>query len=318
VLLETLEALGNVKARRRYHELAEANLARWREAVSQSIVTDVTDVTDGAPRRACQVRVLPGDWGEVTRCLTEECGVTFASLNMANAYTPSAHSDRTQLLIMRACAVAHVSAICSSRGGGYVEGMVAQEENMLRRTDCHFSLVRDGTHIDAHGRQYTHSASELLNAADGRVFLDTKHPRVCVRGSEERSADDLGYRWYAESEVFPFFELRAAACDLRCKLGKFDGAVRGEMAHRVAAQLDTLIDAGVRHVVLSAFGCGAFLNPADVVAQLYKEALDERAQHFDVVAFAVFHAGYGPNNFAAFEQVLGGKSERSGAASGGA
>jgi len=291
VLLETLEALGNVKARRRYHELAEANLARWREAVSQSIVTDVTDVTDGAPRRACQVRVLPGDWGEVTRSLTEECGVTFASLNMANAYTP---------------------------GGGYVEGMVAQEENMLRRTDCHFSLVRDGTHIDAHGRQYTHSASELLNAADGRVFLDTKHPRVCVRGSEERSADDLGYRWYAESEVFPFFELRAAACDLRCKLGKFDGAVRGEMAHRVAAQLDTLIDAGVRHVVLSAFGCGAFLNPADVVAQLYKEALDERAQHFDVVAFAVFHAGYGPNNFAAFEQVLGGKSERSGAASGGA
>ena len=39
-------------------------------------------------------------------------------------------------------------------------------------------------------------------------------------------------------------------------------ALGAETVKRVSAQLDTLIGKGVRHVVLSAFGCGAFLNPA--------------------------------------------------------
>jgi uncharacterized protein (TIGR02452 family) len=54
-------------------------------------------------------------------------------------------------------------------------------------------------------------------------------------------------------------------------------------------------------VVLSAFGCGAFMNPANKVATAYHEALKERHMHFDVVAFAIFSAGYGPNNFKPFE-----------------
>ena len=41
---------------------------------------------------------------------------------------------------------------------------------------------------------------------------------------------------------------------------------RAETTRRVGAQLDTLADKGVRHAVLSAFGCGAFRNPAREVA----------------------------------------------------
>ena len=62
-----------------------------------------------------QVQVHADDWGEVTRHMTARYGICFAVLNMANAYVP---------------------------GGAYVEGAIAQEENMFRRTDCHF-------HIDA-------------------------------------------------------------------------------------------------------------------------------------------------------------------------
>ena len=28
----------------------------------------------------------------------------------------------------------------------------------------------------------------LLNAEDGRVYLDVEHPRLCIRGSEDRAA----------------------------------------------------------------------------------------------------------------------------------
>ena len=124
--------------------------------------------------------------------------------------------------------------------------------------------------------------------------------RVCIRGPESRQAPDLGYAWLAKSDIFPFYELRAAAQDLR-------GGVRFDVdnaRHRIEAQLDTLIDGEVRHAVLGAFGCGAFRNPADVVARLYRETIDERRQSFTCIAFAIFFAGYGPDNFTPFSKAF--------------
>ena len=173
---------------------------------------------------------------------------------------------------------------------------------MFRRTDCHFSLERN--HMDGYredGRSlYSAEMTSLINGGMGRVYLDKARPRVCIRGPEDSSRDDLGYPWLADDEVFPFYELRAAAVDLR-REPAFDA---DEAARRIAAQLDTLIEHGVRHAVLSAFGCGAFRNPADQVACIYRQELLKRATQFDVIAFAIFHAGYGPNNFMPFEKAF--------------
>ena len=76
------------------------------------------------------------------------------------------------------------------------------------------------------------------------------------------------------------------------------------MRRRVDAQLDTLVEAGLRHAVLGAFGCGAFRNPAKDVAALYREPLEARRPHFTCLAFAIFHAGYGPDNDTPFAQAL--------------
>ena len=123
----------------------------------------------------------------------------------------------------------------------------------------------DGYRAD--GRSlYSAEMTLLISGGEGRVYLDKARPRVCIRGPEDSSRDDLGYPWLADDEVFPFYELRAAAVDLRGKQA-FDA---DEAARRVAAQLDTLIEHGVRHAVLSAFGCGAFLNPADQVARIVR------------------------------------------------
>jgi hypothetical protein len=143
--------------------------------------------------------------------------------------------------------------------------------------------------------------TRLLSAHDGVVYLDKDRPRVCIRGPEDRASTDMGYRWLPDEEVFPFFELRAAAQDLRGG-SSFES---GDARRRITAQLDTLRNHGLRHAVLSAFGCGAFRNPADRVAAIYTEEIAARAEHFDVIAFAIFAPGYGPDNYTPFARLIG-------------
>jgi len=185
-------------------------------------------------------------------------------------------------------------------GGAYVEGAPAQEENMLRRTDCHFHV--DQGEYDEFRGLYLPEMTQLISARDGSVYLDTDSPRTCIRGPEDRSREDLGYPWLESHEVFPFYELRAAAQDLR-------GGIAfncDEARRRIAAQLDTLRDCEIRHVVLGALGCGAFENPSVEVARIYKEEISIRRADFILVAFAIFAAGYGPGNYKPFAKVFGG------------
>jgi len=259
ILKETLSAFSEAGSSHYYHMLAEKNLNRWQNELKSSCVDK-------------KIQIISGDWGEVTQVLTRKYATCFAVLNMANAYIP---------------------------GGGYVEGMAAQEENMFRRTDCHFQIT--SVEYDKSNDRYTPAMTELISAKYGVVYLDKEHPRVCIRGPENRQKDNLGYEWLAEDEVFPFYELRASAQDLRGSI-EFNSA---EARHRIAAQLETLRITGIRYAVLGAFGCGAFKNPPEYVASIYKEEIDKRADDFDLIAFAIFASGYGHDNYIPFMKVFG-------------
>lgn len=245
-----------------WHRLAAENLARWA----------VEAQADPPLRRG--PRVIRGDWGQVTGALTRQWGTTFAALNMASPHIP---------------------------GGGYVEGSPAQEENMFRRSDCHFAI--DDAQLDRATERYHPEIVARIEGRVGRVLLDVERPRVCVRGPETPGGERLGYEWLPEDQVFPFYELRAAA--QICRGGvRFDPE---EARRRIVAQLDTLVDAGLRHAVLGAFGCGAFMNPAELVARIYREELERRPGCFDCMVFAIYDPGYGPDNATPFERELGGE-----------
>jgi len=290
VLESTLDVLSTSGRREQFRAKALENVSRWK-AVAKA----------NSKGHGMMVVLRCGDWGVVTRGLTEEYGKIFAVLNMANARFPGG-------------------------GGGYMEGTLAQEENMFRRTDCHFSVNRKGCNMgwlpdfdakssiiksQVHDFVYKKEMQELINGQHGHTYLDTAMPRVCIRGP----ATDLlreGYKMLEPDDVFPFYELRAAAEDLReCvpegsdldeDASKYFDKERAQV--RIAAHLDTLKAKGVRHAVLSAFGCGAFKQPADQVAQVYKELLKNYADHFDVIAFAIFYPGYGPDNWTPFKSEI--------------
>jgi len=291
ILHATLTELADEGKRNSIRENAVSNVKRWASSKAKVAgeLAELAEMSGGGGGGAAaaapsgvvtrsasgaklpQFRVEKGDWGDVTSMVTKEYGQIFAVLNMANAY---------------------------AAGGGYVEGMPAQEENMFRRTDCHYFVTAEDYNQEQD--RYHPKKTDLLNAVNGKVFLDNITPRVCIRGSENRQQADLGYPWLKEEEHFPFFELRAAAEDLRYGGGFSPDSCR----MRVRAQLETLQDKGIKHAVLSAFGCGAFQNPADQVARIYREELELRNTWFECVTFAIFHPGYGPDNYTPFRDAF--------------
>ena len=73
---------------------------------------------------------------------------------------------------------------------------------------------------------------------------------------------------------------------------------------RVSAHLDTLRHHRIVHAIFGEFGCGAIMNPARLVAQIYREEIMARKSHFRPIAFEVLQAAYGPNVYTPFREVL--------------
>lgn len=217
--------------------------------------------------------VVQGDTLDVVGICTKGYGTMFACINMANSVYP---------------------------GGGYTLGCAAQEENIARRTQLHFRFNKTVVKDD---ECYTPEMQDLISGKHGEVYLSEK-PLICMRGKEIFEHDDLGYEHLSDNDIFPFLELRTAALDLRRKRRIDWEAVRENMAARIDAQLKTLQERGIRHIVLSAFGCGAFGNDPTMVAKLYRKALLKYELSFSVVVFAIYFAGHGENNYEIFEQVL--------------
>ena len=220
-----------------------------------------------------KVICVKGDMLDTAQALTKEHGKLFACLNMANAFHP---------------------------GGAYVRGTAAQEENMARRTQMHFTFVEGVVENKGARTLYTQDMTDLVSGAHGRVYLSTE-PLTCIRGRQQSDLPDLGYLPYDDCDIFPFLELRSAAVDKRKGSSSDDDQ---QMEARIEAQFATLIERDVRYVVLSAFGCGAFKNDSKTVALMYRRAIERHRSHFDVIAFAIYYAGYGPDNFPDFNTAL--------------
>jgi len=64
----------------------------------------------------------------------------------------------------------------------------------------------------------------------------------------------------------------------------------------IANKADTLI--------LGAFGCGAFCNPPELVAEVFAEFTEKYRKYFDVIEYAVFHTERETKNYVAFKEAM--------------
>ena len=220
-----------------------------------------------------KVEIKQGDWGDITLGMTRQYGQIYTVLNMANAIYP---------------------------GGHYTEKPQAQEENMFRRSSCHFFLER--IDMNETKTEYKNDKTKLINAENNIVYLDNVCPRVCIM--------DTKYNIVNEDQFFPFYEMKAAALDRRQKHKElkqtipmvYDDSETKEMEKKISAQFTTMMQQNQKYCILSAFGCGAFLNPAEQVAKIYADCIFNFRDHFEHIVFAIFDRG--TTNFDSFNKTI--------------
>eukprot|EP01064_Diplonema_japonicum_P001900 TRINITY_DN11256_c1_g1_i1.p1 TRINITY_DN11256_c1_g1~~TRINITY_DN11256_c1_g1_i1.p1 ORF type:complete len:300 (+),score=57.54 TRINITY_DN11256_c1_g1_i1:27-902(+) len=158
----------------------------------------------------------------------------------------------------------------------------AQEENLHRRSNLKLCTV---------GRADLYPIPE-----DGCLY----HPDVAFF----RGPEDEGYPFLSEPVLLSVISCAAVKCRPIQTWGS-------EQDSLTKAKIFSIFSAAAefkhRHVVLSAFGCGAYRNPPQVVAGLFKRVLVEHfADSFDSVVFAIIedHNSQGVNG-KAFSEAFG-------------
>lgn len=147
-------------------------------------------------------------------------------------------------------------------GGGVAGGARTQEENLARRSNL-IEMLDESC--------YPLPPTALLYS-----------PRVTVF----KGADYALLSNPFECTVISCAALRHPTLDVN---GRYFPADRNAMAAKVRSIVHVAAAHGVRHLVLGAFGCGAFGNPPEQVATLFSECLirDGLRAHFETIIFAV-------------------------------
>lgn len=166
-------------------------------------------------------------------------------------------------------------------GGGYKHGAGAQEENLFRRSNYYQSL-EDPKKIDA-GRRWGYPL---------RDFSGVYSPSVRVF----RAAESKGYEFLPEPVALDFIAV-AAYSHPQLVTAKINGKPTLRLAPEVVVKtkdkirviLNIAAEHGHDSLVLSAFGCGAFCNPPDHMAELFRDVLEEYRGCFKHICFAIFN-----------------------------
>ncbi len=201
----------------------------------------------------------------------------------------------------------HNFASATNPGGGVTKGSRAQEECLCRCSTLYPCLTRSDLWQNYY---HFHRERHDVTYTDACIYS----PDVLIIKSDDDLPERLPADKFCKVDV-----LTVAAPNLRPNPYNAMNPGKGtavqlsdkELAdlHRSRAR-QMLAVAAANHddvLVLGAFGCGAFRNNPRVVAQVYREVLNEKEfkDRFLHIEFAVFHTPRETQNFDAFKTVFG-------------
>lgn len=149
-------------------------------------------------------------------------------------------------------------------GGGVLKGAVAQEEALARASSL-YPLIKN--------------CEEFYNPTPSAPYYSD---RIIYSEPVYVFKDDYDY----DIEPIKCEVITCAAPNY--SFGNIDFQKHKEVIRRRFTRvLMSAIENNQRNLLLGAWGCGVFKNPADINAQIFREVLDEYYQYFDDIIFAI-------------------------------
>lgn len=196
-------------------------------------------------------------------------------------------------------------ASATNPGGGVKTGSSAQEECLCRCSTLYPTLTQDWLWRDYYEKN--REASDSLHT-DACIYS----PGIVICKTDESFPERMGEKNWITVDV-----ISCAAPNLRRRPGNCHNPEQGDaitisrenlyQLHLKRAKHILHIAAAhrVEAIVLGAFGCGAFANPAAVVARAYRDVVAEYKKYFRVIEFAVYCRPDETENYETFKMTLG-------------
>ena len=192
-------------------------------------------------------------------------------------------------------------ASATNPGGGVTHGSSAQEESLCRCSTL-YNCLNTRAMWEGFYTPHRQSGDSLHN--DDIIFT----PRVQVLKDDD-------YRPLVDP--FAVDVITCAAPNLREQPANPFNPNDGDAVQITPNELRRLHEQRARRIltvaaqnkvevlILGAFGCGAFRNDPNVVAQAYKNMLPEFMRYFKTIEFAVYCSPRDDSNYRAFKSILG-------------
>ena len=192
-------------------------------------------------------------------------------------------------------------ASATHAGGGVRYGARAQEECLCRCSTLYFAIDDPETEKNFHVYHRQLLSSKKMNRLynDDCIFS----PGIIVIKTDTEFPQRL-----PKADRFTVDVITCAAPDLnsyydRIRITK--EKLKEIHKNRARRILDIAVSEGEDVMVLGAFGCGAFRNPPEIVAEVYREVVHEYDYDFKTIEFAVYcPPGSKGENFQAFNNAF--------------
>jgi len=166
-------------------------------------------------------------------------------------------------------------ASASHPGGGYRKGAGAQEENLHRRTNL-FQCLEDPYQLVNRSWSYPLPQFGGIYVRDAIV--------IC-------SSENEGYAFLPQPQKMSFigsFAYKDPPTETNSQgqlvLSK---KIAKDMKKKIHAIFEIALSNNHDSIVLSAFGCGAYGNPPNHIAELFKDVIQEFRGHFKCIIFSI-------------------------------
>ena len=203
----------------------------------------------------------------------------------------------------RVCVLNFASA--TNPGGGVVHGSSAQEEAICRCSNLYPCL---NTKEMWNGFYGPHRKADNPLYNDDCIFT----PGVKVFKSDSNFPEQL-----PEADWWDVDVITCAAPNLRSipsnRMNPNAGSRKADITYeglralhtaRIQRIFEVAMANGAEVLVLGAFGCGAFCNPPELVAEVFAKCTEKYKECFDVIEYAVFHTERETANYVAFKNAM--------------